>query len=312
MLQGFEVAAATWETDVLAARVAGYRADWLDQMCLTGEVSWARLTPRRAATSAAGSTSRATPMTIGLRRELGWMLDAVRGAEPAELPTSDAATATLEALRRRGALFLDDLAEAARLSRDECGAALWDLVGRGLVTSDGFAPLRELMASGRGARKRRERAIDGRWSLVERTSAETLPGDELADRVAGQLLARYGVVFRELATRESFTVPWRDVARALRRREARGLVRGGRFVAGYVGEQYAQPDAVDTLRKLRRQARTGDIARVRPADPLNLVGILTPGARIPAQQSGWIVFRDGAHVEMEAESGESGVGAALQ
>ncbi len=311
MLQGFEIAAAAWEADVLAPRVAGYRADWLDQMCLAGEVAWARLTPRRAASATAGSTSRATPMTIALRREMGWMLESVRGAERAEAPTSDAATATLDALRRRGALFLEDLAQAARLSRDEIGSALWDLVGRGLVTSDGFAPLRELMASGRSARKRRERAIEGRWSLLEVPAHELAdeesersprPPDDLADRVAGQLLARYGVVFRELATRESFTVPWRDVARALRRGEARGLLRGGRFVAGFVGEQYALPEAVDALRRLRGLPRGGEGARVRPADPLNLVGILTPGARVPAHQSGWLVFRDGAYVATAEET----------
>src|SRR5262249_17891839 len=120
------------------------------------------------------------------------------------------------------------------------------------------------------------------------------------DRVAEQLLRRYGVVFREVATRESFTVPWRDVARALRRREARGLARGGRFVAGFIGEQYALPDAVDALRRVRRTERTGEIVRVRASDPLNLVGVLTPGARIPAHHGPWIVFRDGAPV-LDAE-----------
>ena len=314
MLQGFEIAAAAWEADVLGARVAGYKAEWLDQMCLAGEVAWARLTPRKTTTAGAGasaaigSTSRATPMTLAMRREVGWLLEAVRGATAAELPTSEAATATLEALKKRGALFLDDLAQASKLSKEDVGSALWDLVGRGLVTGDGFAPLRELMASGRSARSRRGRghAVQGRWSLVEQGQAgeaQALAIEELADRVAGQLLARYGVVFREVAARESFTVPWRDVARALRRREARGLARGGRFVAGFLGEQYALPDAVDALRRVRRTAPAGEIARVRAGDPLNLVGIVTPGARVPAQQTGWLVFRDGAYVEGAGEVG---------
>jgi ATP-dependent Lhr-like helicase len=299
MLQGFEIAAAAWEPEILAPRVAGYRPEWLDQLCLAGEVAWTRLTPRRGA-AATGSTSRATPMTLADRREIAWMLQAVRGGESPELPASGGAATILETLRRRGALFLGDLVDGARLSRDDAAGALWDLVGRGLVTGDGFAPLRELMASGRAAKSRRERAVAGRWSLVE-GATEALASDDLADRVAGQLLARYGVVFRELATRESFAVPWRDVARALRRREARGLVRGGRFVSGFLGEQYALPEAVDDLRRVRRQERAGDVVRIRPADPLNLVGILTPGPRVPSTQSGWLVFRDGALVESAAE-----------
>ena len=134
--------------------------------------------------------------------------------------------------------------------------------------------------------------MQGRWSLVDR--AHGRPEEDVADRVAGQLLARYGVVFRELAARESFTVPWRDVLRALRRREARGLVRGGRFVAGFIGEQYALAEAVDGLRRVRRTERTGEMVHVHAADPLNLVGILIPGPRVPAHQGGWLTFRDGA------------------
>jgi ATP-dependent Lhr-like helicase len=290
-LQGFELAAASWETEVLAPRVAGYRAEWLDELCLAGEVAWARLSPRRSTSTVLGSTSRATPITLTARRDLGWSLEAVRGVDEPEAPTSPSAVAALDALRRRGALFLDDLAVASSLDRGALTDALWDLVGRGLVTGDGFQPLRDLMASGRAARKR-GRSVQGRWSLVER--APVRPEDDVADRVAGQLLARYGVVFRELAARESFTVPWRDVLRALRRREARGLVRGGRFVAGFIGEQYALADAVDGLRRVRREERTGEVVGLHAADPLNLVGVLTPGPRVPAHQGGWLVFRDGA------------------
>jgi len=291
MLQGFEVAAAAWESDVLAPRVAGYRPEWLDELCLAGEVVWGRLTPRRSTTTALGSTSRATPITMSLRRDWPWLIQAVRGTEEPEAPTADAATVTLEALGRRGALFLEDLASATRLGKEEISDALWDLVGRGLVTSDGVQPLRDLLASGRAARKRR--ATQGRWALVQH-AIDAMPADDLADRAAAQLLARYGVVFRELATRESIAVPWRDVLRALRRREARGLVRGGRFVAGFLGEQYALPEAVEALRRIRREERTGELVQVRAADPLNLVGILTPGARVPAQHAPWLVFRDGA------------------
>jgi ATP-dependent Lhr-like helicase len=302
MLQGLEIAAGAWERDVLPVRVAGYRPEWLDELCLAGEVAWARLSPR--AGSGPGSTSRATPITLAMRREMGWMLEAVRGEAKPEAPGpaggngSSAALAVLEVLRRRGALFLDDLGAANHLLPAELSEALWDLVGRGLVAGDGFQPLRELMAFGRARRRsgpglRPRRAAQGRWSLVEQPETATAT-DELADRVAAQLLARYGVVFREVMARESFTVPWREVLRALRRREARGLVRGGRFVAGFLGEQYALPEAVDALRRVRREPRSGDIVRLRAGDPLNLVGVLTPGQRIPAHHGPWLVFRDGA------------------
>jgi ATP-dependent Lhr-like helicase len=156
------------------------------------------------------------------------------------------------------------------------------------------------MTSKRALRER-QRTASGRWSILERGDGgeptEAAHRDELADRVAGQLLARYGVVFREIAGRESFTLPWREVARALRLREARGQVRGGRFVAGFIGEQFALPEAVEGLRRVRRTERTGERVRVSAADPLNLVGIVTPGPRVPANQGSWIAFVDGALVD---------------
>lgn len=136
----------------------------------------------------------------------------------------------------------------------------------------------------------------GRWSIIARPTSATA-ADDLADRVASQLLLRYGVAMRELYLRESFALPWRDIVRALRRREARGLVRGGRFIAGFLGEQYALDDAVDGLRRTRRQERTGEVVRVRACDPLNLVGIMTPGPRVPANHGPVLVFADGAFVQ---------------
>jgi ATP-dependent Lhr-like helicase len=229
------------------------------------------------------------------------MLQAVRGEAPPDAPPAGVAATTLDALTRRGALFPADLLLATGLVREELAGGLWDLVGRGLVTGDGFQPLRDLMASGR-ASQRRGHAVQGRWSLVARVESERLASDDLADRVAGQLLARYGVVFRELSARESFTVPWRDVVRALRRREARGLARGGRFVSGFLGEQYALPEAVDALRRVRRAARTGELVRVRACDPLNVVGILLPGPRVPSHSGVWVTYQDGAQVATEAQS----------
>jgi ATP-dependent Lhr-like helicase len=293
MLQGFEIAASAWESHVLPARVAGYRPEWLDTLCMAGEVAWARLSPRRSHSLATGSTSRVTPITLALRRDLGWLLEAVRGSLDPEPPTSTGTAAALEDLRRRGALFLDDVAAGAALTNRELREVIWDLVGRGLVTNDGWQPLRDLMASGRGAKRG---GAQGRWCIVERRSFDPTAADDLADRVAAQLLARYGVALRELVARESFTVPWRDVVRSLRRSEARGLVRGGRFVAGFAGEQYALPDAVEALRGVRRRERTGEVVRLQACDPLNLVGIVTPGRRVAAHPGSCLVFRDGAFV----------------
>jgi ATP-dependent Lhr-like helicase len=297
MLQGYEIAAAAWEADVLLPRVAGFRPEWLDELCLAGEVAWARLSPRQTVSVGLGSTSRATPITVASRRDLGWLLEAVRGPVEAEVPVGGSPADALAALRERGALFLDDLALAARLDRGALIDALWDLVGRGLATGDGFQPLRDLMTSGGAHARKNGRAVQGRWSVLQRTV--NLATDELADRVAGQLLQRYGVIFRELTARESFTVPWREILRALRRREARGAVRGGRFVAGFIGEQYALPEAVESLRRVRRQERTGEVVRVAATDPLNLVGVLLPGARVPAHAGAWLEFRDGAQVVAE-------------
>ncbi len=299
VLQGFETAAAAWETEVLARRVAGYRTEWLDELCVAGEVAWARLSLRRPTPSprVAASTSRATPVTLALRRDLGWLLDATRGPEGPGAPTAPCTLAALDLLRRRGALFFDDLATGSGLSNAELADAIWDLVGRGLVTSDGFQPLRDLIATGHA--RQRSRGARGRWSVVER-SAEPAAIDGLADTVLGQLLARYGVLFRELLVRESFVVSWRDVLGAARTREARGLLRGGRFVAGFVGEQYALPDTVDALRRIRREDRSAEIVRIHPSDPLNLVGIVTPGPRVPCHHGGaCLVFRDGALVGPE-------------
>ena len=293
-LQGFEAAAAAWERDLLPTRVEGYRPEWLDELCLAGEVVWARLSPKRSPATLHGSASRATPITLALRRDMGSLLTAVRGDMAPEPSLVEESARALEALGRRGALFLDDLALATRLGIDELTSALWDLVGRGMVTSDGFEPLRDLMKRAGASSAPRRRGVQGRWSLVVASPDEVDTGESPADRVADQLLARYGVVFKAVAARESFVVPWRDVAQALRRREARGLVRGGRFVAGFMGEQYALPDAVDGLRRIRRTPRHDEIVRLPASDPLNLVGILTPGVRIPAHMGDELVFRDGA------------------
>ena len=247
-LQGFEVAAAAWELEVLAPRVAGYRPEWLDELCLAGEVSWARLSPRPSGARALGSTSRATPITLALRKDMAWLLEAVRGAESPEDPPPGPSREALAVLRARGALFIDDVAAAASLDRHDLTDALWDLVGRGLVTGDGFAPLREILSHGKAGRRKR---AQGRWSLVERRDAS----EDLADRVAQQLLARvrrrvprggdtrelHGPVARRRARAPAARGPRRDPRRPRRlglRGRAVREARGGR-----VAPPYPQPGA---------------------------------------------------------------------
>ncbi len=316
-LQGFEAAAASWERDVLPSRVINYNPQWLDELCLAGDAAWGRLSLRKGNVARGVSPSRATPITLALRRDLGWLLESVRGTQAPDDPQTGAAAATLEALRAHGALFFDDLAAATRQLPSQLEEALWDLVSRGIVTGDGFQSLRQIMTPAGSARARSARRHaryagarlpratqpQGRWSILHRFQPEASPADELAQSVAMQLLARYGVVFRDLVARESFAVPWRDVLRALRRQEARGIVRGGRFVAGFMGEQYAMPDAVDGLRRVRREDRGGELVRVSAADPLNLAGVIVPGPRVPSLHTNALLYRDGLLVAVEEGKG---------
>jgi ATP-dependent Lhr-like helicase len=230
---------------------------------------------------------------------------------------SGPAKAVLEALATRGAVFFEELADAARLLRPQLEEALGELVALGLVTSDGFGGLRALLVpSGKrkplGGAKRRGRIIPygmesaGRWSLVRRyaggdadeAAAERGPsgpvGEAALEHAARTLLARYGVVFWRLLAREgAWLPPWRDLLRVYRRLEARGEIRGGRFVAGFTGEQYALPEAVGLLRETRRRAPSGEWISISGADPLNLVGILTPGPRLAALTGNRVLYRDG-------------------
>ena len=324
-LQGFEVAAGAWETEILPSRVKGYRSEWLDALCLSGEVAWGRLVPGAgaeragdaASKSARSAPSRSTPLTFVLRADWSWLLQAHRGeVEPSEPTSGGAAAAILAALRDQGALFHSEL--TARIGRlpVEAEEGLWGLVARGWVTADGFQAVRSLLgARERWARTRaRERArrglrrglrtgaaggVEGRWSLLPQAST-TDDREALAEALAEQLLARWGVVFKDLLARETLAIPWREVVWALRRLEARGLIRGGRFVSGFTGEQFGLPEAVDALRRVRRLERRGERVELSATDPLNLVGILTPGPRIPARRHLRVVYRDGLP-EVDAE-----------
>jgi ATP-dependent Lhr-like helicase len=305
-LQGYEAPAAAWERHILPSRVAGYRSFWLDELCLSGDVTWGRLSVRKPSQTngTPGSATSTTLIAIARRGDLSWLMAGIRNGETPDVPERGAAAEVLALLQARGALFYDDVAAELRRLPTDVERGLWDLVARGLVTADGFQALRTLMAPPRrrGLRNR-EAAADrralssavpsGRWALLPSPSHDAVPIDELADAWAEQLLFRYGVVFRDAVQRENLSVPWREVLRSLRRMEARGTVRGGRFVAGFYGEQYARPDALESLRKVRRVPRDGEQVHVNAVDPLNLAGILTPGPRIPAMHTSLVTIQDG-------------------
>ena len=306
-LEGFEAPAKAWETEILPARLKGYRASWLDAECLAGRTAWARLSPPPAPNGRARHAAPigATPIALIERRRapLWTALAPPSGATP----MSGRAEAVLDCLTARGAMFFDELADAARTLRHELEGALGELVALGLAASDSFGGLRALLVpSGQrkapaGARRRgRVLAFDiesgGRWSKILR-ARESVSAESRAEAVeyaARTLLRRYGVVFwRLLAQEPGWLPPWRDLLRVYRRLEARGEIRGGRFVAGFSGEQFALPDAVGLLREMRRKPASGQWVSLSGADPLNLIGILTPGQRLSALTANRVVYRDG-------------------
>ena len=307
-LQGFELAAGAWEKAIFPARVTGYRREWLDEACLDGGIAWGRLSvrvepdePRRGGLT----PSRATPVTLTIRDDLPWLLRAARGEQRPAEPGPGSTTDVIVALRDRGALFPPDLETLTGRLPSEIEEALWDGVARGLVTADGFRAVRSLFARraaqnapGRHRLRRGSQLSSrtaGRWSLLPEPPADCDP-DDLAEAVAEQLAARWGVVFRDLLARENLAVPWREVLWALRRMEARGTISGGRFVAGFSGEQFAHPDAVGILREIRKRPLTGETIVLSAADPLNLVGVVLPGPRIPALGTNSVSYTDGAVV----------------
>jgi ATP-dependent Lhr-like helicase len=296
-LQGYEISAAAWESVVLRSRIAGYDPEWLDRLCLAGEIMWGRLSPHPAFDSDGAHRvrpTRAAPLAIFLREDASRLLPPATG----EGPLSHAARDVSTALEQRGASFFHDLVRSTGRLASEVEDALWELVAAGCVTADGFENLRALIdpkrrrGEGRG-RLARPRHAAGRWALIERNTAGIG-----AEFFARQLLDRWGVVFRDLLARETLAPPWRDLLVELRRMEARGEIRGGRFVAGFVGEQFARPEAVDLLRHIRRSAATekdvGEEIEIALADPLNLTGIVLPGPRTSALALGSLRLFDGA------------------
>ncbi len=311
-LEGFEAPAGAWESEILPARLAGYEPSWLDDLCLAGRVVWARLKPRNIKPGERGAGPvRTTPITLLARRHAA--LWAALSPSPEGAQPSRRAQAVLEHIRAHGASFFDELAEGTGLLRPQLEEALGELVALGLVSSDSFAGLRALLAPSEkrrasGLRRRRSLRFGmedaGRWALTRRPAASEALGriaDEAVEHLARALLRRYGVVFWRLLEREAdWLPPWRDLLRIYRRLEARGEIRGGRFVAGFAGEQFALPEAIGLLREARRKPEAGADIALSGADPLNLAGILTPGPRLPALTGNRLLYRDGLPVALMA------------
>ena len=297
-LEGFEAAAGAWESELLPARVGDYSIGWLDDLCRAGRVVWSRL---RLGTGSGGPV-RSTPIVLLPRRQLA-VWSAAAPAANDEVPLSSRAQAVADVLRDEGALFFDELASTTRLLRTELEDALGELVAAGRATADSFAGLRALLlpASKRnGSRHRRTRrhmlsGIEdaGRWALARRPNEQRNDADGL-EHIARTLLRRYGVVSWRILEREAAWLPtWRELRRVYHRLEARGEIRGGRFVDGLVGEQFALPEALVALRQIRHRAHDGEIVCIAGTDPLNLIGTIVAGSKIPATIGNRIAIRDG-------------------
>ena len=310
-LQGFEAPANSWERQVLKRRIADYDPAILDQLCLTGAVGWGRLSPHPATLESVADGKRrviptsVAPITFFVREDSEWMIPRRETGEAEMTGLSADAIAVLEFLRQRGASFFADIVRGSGKLKSEVEAALWELVAAGLLTADGFDNLRALIdpkrRSGQGTgRASRPRHSSGRWSLL--FSGETGDHSRALEATCWMLLRRYGIVFRELLSREPILPKWRELLITFRRLEDRGEIRGGRFISGFLGEQFALSMAVESLRAMRNQQPTGELIAVSAADPLNLVGIVVPGERIPLNSGRMVAFRDGVAVEPDEQS----------
>jgi ATP-dependent helicase Lhr and Lhr-like helicase len=308
-LQGFEIPANAWERQILPQRMKDYDPAHLDHLCLTGAVGWGRLSPHPATLEATAGGNRrvvptsVAPLTFFLRSESDWMASAPY-QQPGDIERclSDVAKGVFTYLQSKGASFFADVVRGTAKLKAEVETGLWELVAAGVVTADGFDNLRTLIAprhphvNGRGKRPRHSA---GRWSIMH---AEPARDQVVAvEATCRMLLDRYGIVFRELLARESVLPKWRELLLTFRRLEDRGEVRGGRFVSGFIGEQFALPEAVQSLRGVRNAPVSGETITISAADPLNLAGIILPGERVPAISGRTVSFREGSVVEAEGE-----------
>jgi ATP-dependent Lhr-like helicase len=329
-LQGFEIPANAWERQVLARRIADYDPKWLDQLCLTGAVGWGRLSPHPATVDAGGAANgngtsqegaaprqrrviptSVAPITFFVREEADWMIPRhAAGAEAEARGLSHGAQLVLEFLRQRGASFFADIVRGTGKLKAEIETGLWELVAAGLVTADGFDNLRALIDPKRRAgqgngRSMRPRHSSGRWAVLHADVAAER--NRAVEAACWMLLRRYGIVIRDLLARESNLPPWRELLMAFRRLEDRGEIRGGRFVDGFLGEQFALPVAVESVRGMRNLPLSGDATTLSAADPLNLIGILVPGERVPAISGRTVSYKDGVAVSAPKLPGANAV-----
>ena len=320
-LAGFEVAASAWEPHVLRSRMADYRPDTLDYLCLRGIITWGRLTPPTPDHDLAGVKQKKraiptslAPISLFPRNDADWLLGLARKG-PRRLPENLTAVAqtVYHHLSQKGASFFADVTRGTHQLQAEVEQGLWELASVGLVTADGFDNLRALLDPKRRRgigrhQKHRPRHTIGRWSLLLTGTDE--PGGKPApnpnEAWARQLLRRYGIVFRDLLKRESLSVAWRDLLVIYRRLELRGEIRGGHFVSGMTGEQFGLPEAVEALRAVRKDPQAGaQEIRLSGSDPLNLVGIILPGDRIPSLPSRCVIYHNGSPVASEPLSSVS-------
>jgi len=309
-LSGFECAAGTWEDAILPARVRNYSPDVLDQLHTSGHFVWLRLNLKRGSGGRSAGPLKSTPLSIVPRADVkSWLTIVDPDGLAADPELSGAATMVMRILRQSGAAFFDDIVDRCGILKSQCEQALGELAAAGFVTSDSFAGLRLLLTppsrrrplNGSPRRGVGVAGLDssGRWDLLPRSNTVEAPvssdGPEI-ECIARTLLNRYGVVFKRVLERETGLPPWRYLLWALRRMEARGELRGGRFVAGFSGEQFALPAAVAQLRKLRKSSASREIIVLSAADPLNLAGIITPGLRIPSKLHNRIAFLEGEPV----------------
>jgi len=311
-LQGFEIPANAWERQILARRIADYDPKWLDQLCLTGAIGWGRLSPHPATIEGSAPGKRrviptsVAPITFFVREEADWMSPHNPAEEKAEARgLSEGAQQVQGFLQQRGASFFADIVRATGRLKAEIETALWELVAAGIVTADGFDNLRSLIDPKRRAgqgngRAARPRHSSGRWALLYTDQA--VDRARAVEATCWMLLRRYGIVFRDLLARETNLPKWRELLMAFRRLEDRGEIRGGRFVDGFLGEQFALPVAVESVRATRKLPPSGEVVTLSAADPLNLIGILVPGERVPAISGRTALFRDGIAIEDEPPS----------
>ena len=324
-LQGFEAPASGWESSLLPVRVPDYAPEFLDALCLSGHFTWGRLCRPGSVRSPGQRSTRTRPSKIApvafLRRKhlLRFLSLSDQGSEGTgdtvllDPRLTHPAREVVEQLQKWGALFFNDLVSHTGRLPVEVESGLWELVAAGVVTADGFSTLRALIdprQRGSGnrfpARKRlRQRNLSsGRWTLIRPPRPAPGPADSGTDRSGAELewfawllLRRWGVVFRDILKRETLAPAWRDLVRIFRRLEAQGQIRAGRFVSGFAGEQFGAPEAVDALRAVRRASVPGEIVRISAADPLNLVGIVTPGERVRPHPRTFLYYKDGLQVD---------------